>query len=93
MSLHPVASVIGDYASFVTGILGELAELHIDVSAFQLDHVCYRIAHNDAYAEKKAQLAPLADLLVENLIGGRPIATYKLHQALVIGVCMHDWYR
>jgi uncharacterized protein len=81
-----VAGIIGDYVAFVTQILEQVAQLGIDVSTYQLDHICYRVDHNDKYAAKKEQLAPLADLLVENLIGGRLIATYKLHKPLVVQV-------
>lgn len=45
-----------------------------------VDHLCYRAASLPEYLALKETLARHGVLLVEGMIGGRPIATYRLHQ-------------
>jgi len=81
-------AILGDYEAFVASILASLSALSVDVSRYQLDHVCYRVATNERYAEKKRELAAVAQLLLENDVAGRPIAVFRLHSPLVAEVCV-----
>ena len=47
-----------------------------------MDHVCYRAASNQEYLDVRQRLNAFAQVLVEGMIGGRPIITFKLHHAL-----------
>lgn len=55
-----------------------LQDLNLDLSAYYLDHLCYRVATMEEYRSLKAQLCLEGDLLHEAMIGGRPIASFKL---------------
>lgn len=52
----------------------------VDVSGFELDHVCYRVADMGRYEALRTMLAEYGTLLGEHWIGGRPIATFKLNE-------------
>lgn len=52
----------------------------IATSALVLDHVCYRVETLARYAEWKDHLSKNGRLLGEPLIGGRPIATFKMNE-------------
>lgn len=65
-------------APFLDRLFTALRADGIDTSAFELDHLCYRVADNGRYAELKELLARSGHLLSETLIGGRPIATFRL---------------
>jgi len=43
-----------------------------------LDHLCYRVETVDAYLELRDKLLTKNELLVESLIGGRRISTFKM---------------
>eukprot|EP00966_Prymnesium_polylepis_P335655 7390995-Prymnesium_polylepis.1 len=49
-----------------------------------MDHVCYRCASVAEYLQVLDALVPaLGSTLVEGMIGGRPIATVRLHEPIV----------
>ena len=81
----PLEHLLGSAYPFLEKICAFLEKDCIDVSAFELDHICYRVETIARYAELKAQLDSLGSLLSEAMIGGRPISTYKLFQPLVFG--------
>jgi predicted metalloenzyme YecM len=77
-----IAAELADVPAFLDTLFAELAARRVDVSSLFLDHVCFRVATLAAYTAKKAELQTVGDLLHEALIGGRPIATYKLHRSI-----------
>ncbi|KAJ3149023.1 hypothetical protein HDU89_004025 [Geranomyces variabilis] len=69
-----------EHASFLTRVVSSLQTLGISLPPnYAIDHICYRTSTTDEYTRRKAELAMLGTLLVENDIGGRLIACYKLH--------------
>lgn len=81
---HPLDTTLGPMAPFVCQLLTELHALMGEHAAPQVDHLCYRAASLPEYLELKALLARYGVLLVEGMIGGRPIATYRLHQPVCV---------
>ncbi|MDO2947916.1 VOC family protein [Aeromonas simiae] len=77
--VHPLDTLLGPQAPFVSSLLGQLAELGIDIS-HPVDHLCYRAASREEYLRLRTALAQAGELLVEGMIGGRPIATFRYHQ-------------
>jgi len=67
-----------DPTAFLEGLFAALLRDGIDAARFELDHVCYRVATAERYAAMKHALGSEGILLGEHLIGGRPIATYRL---------------
>lgn len=72
-------------APFVSQLLAKLAATGITISQPTVDHLCYRAATLPEYRALCAVLAEAGTLLVEGMIGGRPIATYQLHQPVEAG--------
>lgn len=68
-----------DPTSFLRKLFASLEGSSVDVSGFELDHLCYRVETLDRYVELKKQLDAEGTLLAESVIGGRPIACYRLH--------------
>jgi predicted metalloenzyme YecM len=78
-----LAEVIGDPNLFLEDLFGKINDIELDVDQYELDHLCYRVESSEQYALKKTELAPLGALLVESMVNGRLIATYKLHEPIV----------
>ncbi len=78
-------SGLGDPAPMLRQIFEGLEAMGVDVSTYELDHVCYRVANRGTYEEKKEVLRDFGECLTESLINGRPIATFKLHKPLEYG--------
>ncbi len=60
----------------------------MDVPAAQqwpIDHICLRVADEAGYLLWRSRLRWLGELLAETDIGGRPIATFRLHVPLAYG--------
>jgi hypothetical protein len=72
-----------DPTPFLQRLFAALQADGIDVAAYELDHLCYRVEHMDRYEAVKAALATQAVLLCEHEIGGRAIATFELHTPIV----------
>ena len=70
---------------FLDSIFRQLEEIEIDVSSFQLDHICYRVHSIEDYNRFKELLSRSANLLAESYINSRPISCYKLREAIIYG--------
>ena len=74
--------IIGDHSEFLTKIFTHLENLQIDVSRYELDHICYRVESLERYHQLKIELMSWGTLLTEAEVNGRPIATFRLHVSL-----------
>lgn len=54
----------------------------LELGLEQIDHLCFRVTNESEYQDYKVFLQSHARLLVESLVGGRAIATYKLKNAI-----------
>ena len=70
--------MIPDPRSFLTELFASLKRHDIDVSPFELDHICYRVETEICYTEMNVCFLEHARLLVESIVSGRLIATFKL---------------
>jgi uncharacterized protein len=68
-----------DASTFLHGLFAALDHDGLDVSDMVLDHLCYRVASPERFAWMREALAQQGTLLSESLIGGRAIATFRLH--------------
>lgn len=75
---HPMESILGPITPFLDRIFHLLDQDGIDISPYELDHVCYRVETEEEYERLKTLLQPLGEMLTEPLIGGRYIATFKM---------------
>lgn len=78
-----IKSIIGDPHLFLNELFGMLEDIELNVEKYELDHLCYRVASAEEYAEKKTALKAFGDLLIESMVNGRMISTFKLHEPIV----------
>lgn len=69
---------------FGNNLLNEISERGVDLSEFYMDHLCYRVSNHMDYEKYKKNFSNISELLIESEVGGRQIATYKLHNPIVI---------
>lgn len=73
-------NLIGNYSQFIAQASDNLAQLGIARNEVaMMDHVCYRVETVDRYEELKAALQVYTTLIGENMVNGRPIATFELN--------------
>ncbi len=70
-------------AKFLTKIFKNLDNINIDVTNYELDHICYRVETVERYDFFKKELIKLGDLLSEKMINGRLISSYKLFEPII----------
>ncbi len=68
---------------FLNKIFDHLEKANIDLSSWEIDHLCYRTSSYKNYEEMKLEFSQLGELLVEGNVNGRPIATYKLMKPII----------
>ena len=82
--MNSLATVIGDYRTFLTTILREIEDAGFDLNDFvQLDHLCYRVPTIERYEVKKQEAFAYGTLLDEARINGRPIAVFRLATPII----------
>lgn len=77
-----LSDVIGDPQYFLNDLFSKIDDIDLDVARYELDHVCYRTESVKEYEEKKVALKDFGELLIESMVSGRLISTFKLHEPL-----------
>lgn len=77
-------NALPDPYPFLERLFKALSKDGIDVSTFDLDHLCFRVETMERYTELKGKLLVEGTLLGEHEIGGRPIATVRLHVPFIV---------
>lgn len=72
---------------FLIKVFKELNNVDVDITSFEIDHLCYRTSSLKNYQEIKDKFSKEARLLIESDVNGRPIATFKLHSPIFF----KDW--
>ena len=75
-------TILGSVSPFLDHLFQQLAADGIDVSSYELDHLCYRVDTLERYQKLKTELCAIGSLLTTSMIAGRPISTFKLFQPL-----------
>ena len=68
---------------FLKKVFKRLLPYQSELSHLSIDHICYRTCSITEYEAQKIRFGELGELLIESMIGGRPIATFRLHQPLL----------
>ncbi|KAJ3326245.1 hypothetical protein HDV06_000121 [Boothiomyces sp. JEL0866] len=76
--------ILNQVPEFVDLLITRLGELNISVDRLFMDHVCYRVETEQEYLDVYVVLKQKGKILVEEMVGGRPIATFKLDQPIEI---------
>lgn len=77
------ALALPDPGPFLVRLFAALEADGLPVNDLLLDHLCYRVATAERYDALKKILLERDTLLAETHIGGRPIATFRLHAPIV----------
>lgn len=90
--LHPCEAVVGSIRPWLTSMMGKCIETGISrdfLRSKEIDHICFRCRSNDEYLQIRMQLTSndIGSLLVEGMIGGRPISTILLSKPYAF----EDW--
>ncbi|WMC12075.1 VOC family protein [Oceanimonas pelagia] len=80
--VSPIHALLGDTDAFFSQLAEAMAAHGLPATLGPMDHLCYRAASNAEYVLLKERLAEHGRVLVEGMIGGRPIMTYALHRPL-----------
>ncbi|WP_341534300.1 VOC family protein [Oceanisphaera pacifica] len=75
-------SVLDNIPNFLGELEQGMLEHGLSPSIGAMDHLCYRAQDNNEYLMLRDTLAQCGDVLVEGMIGQRPIITFKLHHPL-----------
>jgi len=78
-----LSEIIGDPIVFLEDLFGKIENIELNVDQYELDHICYRVESVADYKTKKAELSELGDLLIESLVNGRLISTFKLFEPIL----------
>ncbi len=73
-----IIDLLWDPCVFLDRAFQHLENDKIDVSIYELDHICYRVETLEEYSHICEQLLDYGVLLSEAMIQWRPISTYKL---------------
>lgn len=77
--------LLGDYEVFIRDIDEGIKRLGIKKDELSMmDHLCYRVETKSRYDELLEKFKAIGTLLGESSVGGRPIATFELHQYIHI---------
>jgi predicted metalloenzyme YecM len=80
---HPCSAVIGSVSQFLMVVTERTQNLGIDISNNEIDHVCYRCSTVVEYQQVCRDLLAFGSILLESMIGGRPIAMVSLTDPII----------
>ncbi len=78
ISMSTPDQLLGTPTRFLDQLFSALEKDGLKVDHYELDHICYRVDRMERYRELKNELGKLGHLLGEHIIGGRPIASFRL---------------
>ena len=78
-----LADIIGDPQVFLEDLFSKISDIELKVENYELDHICYRVESNSEYKSKKEELLEFGELLIESMVNGRLISTFKLFDPII----------
>ncbi len=79
-----IEKLLGNPIPFLEKVFRTLEENKVDVSSYELDHICYRVETPTRFLQLLDQIAKNYGTLLGTpaMIGGRPIASIKLYEPI-----------
>jgi predicted metalloenzyme YecM len=77
-----ITSILGNVHGFLDRAFSHLEELEVDVSEYEMTHLCYRVATEKEFLSKKEDLSKMGTMISEVLAEGRPYLVFKLHHPI-----------
>jgi predicted metalloenzyme YecM len=80
-----------DALQFLDKIFLHIHKNNIEIKPhWDIDHLCYRVSTEKEYLEYKEWFLSFSDILIESLVGGRLISTFKLHKPIKYKIWLID---
>lgn len=77
-----ITNILGDVNTFLDKAFSHLDEAGVDVSRYEMTHLCYRVASEEEFLRKKEDLLHVSTLISEVLAEGQPYLVFKLNHPL-----------
>lgn len=81
--MKKLEEIISDPQVFLSELFSLIEKSGVNVEEDYLDHICYRVGTESEYQTKKEELSHHGKMLIESMVNGRLIATYKLHSPIL----------
>lgn len=78
-----ITNILGDVNGFLEKAFSHLNASGIDVSKYEMTHLCYRTATAEEFLTKKDELSHVGSLISNVLAEGRPYLVYKLNDPII----------
>lgn len=78
-----ITSFLGNVNEFLDKAFLHLDEAGVDVSHYEMTHLCYRVASEEEFLRKKEDLLQVGTLISEVLAEGRPYLVFKLNHPII----------
>lgn len=70
-------------SQFLDTFLQQISDSHIDIEGLQLDHIAHQASSAEDYNKLLKEFSEFSDLVSEEIIGGRRVGVFKLHEPIV----------
>lgn len=77
-----LSDIITDPQVYLEKLFKKIEKTGLQIEDCFLDHICYRVATEEEYQSAKVELLDHASLLIESMVNGRMISTFKLHSPI-----------
>lgn len=75
--------IVDNYKEFLDKLLSDIEAKGIDASNYYLDHFGYQSSSNEDYDKLKPELLAIAEMISENIVGGRRVGIFKFNTPLL----------
>ena len=83
--MHSFHSFLSEGSDFLAEALRLMCEKQLPLKKhWHIDHLCFRVETEEEYESYKKLLNSHCRLLIESMVGGRNISTFKLDQPMVV---------
>ncbi len=74
---------LDNYREFLDKLFSDIDAKRIDTSDYYLDHFGYQCSSNEDYDKLKLELLEIAEMVSENIVGGRRVGILKFNTPLL----------
>jgi len=74
--------ILDNYQQFLDSLIEKIEAQGIDISKYELDHFGYQTSSDEDYDNLKPEFLKKAELLSEEIVGGRRVGIFKFYSPL-----------
>jgi predicted metalloenzyme YecM len=74
--------ILDNYQSFLDSLIEKIEAQGVDISKYELDHFGYQASSDEDYDSLKSSFLNIAELLSEEVVGGRRVGIFKFNNPL-----------